>query len=490
MTTTTATATGLPDPCGIDIASQELQSLADFEQFEHRKTQLRKLATDLKSRNNLARWAKVDLFAAFLNDHAITPRRRSRRGFTLDLLPSLLIFFPIVITWIGLFAATSAYRQSFGDKALEGMSFLQQWQTGFHGRLSEMLSFDRIALWTLCAVGVLVFFSTVQAVTGRRFEQNEKETRERLLGRLSAALTAADFQLAEFRTDDSTQLVSGAETLRGAANEVRKAAEAANITQQEARESLGTVQQALERVESLAEATLRSEDSVRAAAQLMGDATAGVGVKLGEISVATGAVAAAAADMTRSVSADSGKLRESVRDSVVDSANAIRGAVVDSQREIGHALNGAGTGIRQALDDWRTEGAIYSHRHETTTDHLGLIVGSIEQLMDRTAKSLDLLPATVARFENHSEAAAQRLTQSAEGAFTRLEKSIAETTDRLGRHYDRFLRGVPESDPRTEQTIQALLYVGQSIDLLRQQISGQRPARPRRPWWNPRRWFG
>ncbi|MEU0521669.1 hypothetical protein [Streptosporangium sp. NPDC006007] len=475
---TASAPTGPPDPCGRGIAVDNLRSLAQEDRLRCRAAQLAKLANDLEARNNLERWAEVDVYAAFIRDDTVEPRRRSALGGVLDLAPSVLIFLPIVTTWIGLFAATDAYRRSRGDQALRAMSFLEQWQTGFHGRLDGALYFDRIALWTLLAVGLLVSVSLAQALSRRRTEHADEQERRQLLGKLATALTAADFQLSEFRMNDASRLNTGAEGLLKATVEVQKAGDAAKLTQIEAHEGLKEVRTSLNRVKELAEAMLQSEDSVRSAAERMGDAATGIGAKLDEISAVTGAVATAAADLSRSTSADSDKLRDSVQQVVADSAKEIRAAVTESRRDLSTSISGAldttGTGIRRALDDWRTEGAIYSHRHETTADHLGLIMGSIEQLMDRLAKSVDWLPTSV-----------ERLERNVDGASTRLEQVLTETSERLKRQIDRLLVGLPAADSRTDRVVVELTALRGSIDQLRGQLGSLSVERPTRRWW----WF-
>jgi ABC-type transporter Mla subunit MlaD len=145
----------------------------------------------------------------------------------------------------------------------------------------------------------------------------------------------------------------------------------------------------------------------------------------------------------------------------------MRTTIGESQREAGARLSGAvdasAANIREALDEWRKEGAIYSHRHETTADHLGLIVGTIEQLLDRIRTSLDQLPSAVDRFESHS-------TQAA---------------DRLRKHLDRFMADLPDTDSSTERITAQMAELQRSLDRLGERF-GRLPTRRRRL----RRWFG
>jgi hypothetical protein len=486
LSTTISAVVDLLDSGDQNGAAEQLRALAQEERLSGRSAQLRKLADDLSSDTSLERWAEIDLYAAFLRDDTVEARSRSGirggLGTVLDLMPAVLIFLPIVITWYGLYHATLAYRQSRGDPDLAGKSFLEQWQTGFDQRLSERLYFDRIALWTLLGVGVLVAVSLVQAVIRRRSDRMDAHESAELMRRLAAALTAADFQLSRYRVNDASRFTLGSQQLIDAADRMVKAGETARAIQQEAHESLRETRESLNRVKELADALLSGEKSVRDAGRQVSDAMTGVGARLDGIVAATGSVSEAAAELTRSTNADSANLRRAVQQAVTDSAAEIRTAVGESQRElgtrIGGALDSSGANIRQALDDWRIEGQIYSHRHETTADQLGLIVGSIEQLMDRIERALGHLPATVDKFEEHSDQAAQRL-----------EHNMTEAADRLKKQLDRFLVGLPDAQSRTDQVTTQMAALQRSMDQLRDQL-GRPLGRPagRKRWF--RRWFG
>ncbi|OLT30874.1 hypothetical protein BJF79_37965 [Actinomadura sp. CNU-125] len=195
-------------------AARRLAALAAEPRMSPRAGQLGRLAADLDGETDLERWAAIDLYAAFLRDDTVAEpdepgRARGAAGAVRDLAPSVLIFMPIMLTWLGLFKATSAYRHSRGDADLAGMSFLEQWQTGFDGRLGGLFYFDRIALGTLLLICLLITVTVAETATRRRSERAAERERARLTRELAAALTAADFHLGRFRLDDASRRRGG-----------------------------------------------------------------------------------------------------------------------------------------------------------------------------------------------------------------------------------------------------------------------------------------
>ncbi|WP_396026605.1 hypothetical protein [Actinomadura sp. 9N215] len=453
MTATMGRAVAPPDRFERDETVERLKALAAEERLEARSAQLGRLADDLAAETDLGRWAAVDLYAAFLRDDTVgdRPENATRRwtAAVLDLLPAVLIFVPIMLTWIGLYKATSAYRSSRGDPTLTGKSFLEQWQTGFNGRLGGGFYFDRIALWTLLAIVILIFVSVCQTLVRRSSDRADAQERTRLTRELAGALTAADFHLSLFRMDDASRADHAAQRLMDAADEAGKAGAAAGDLQRAAHDAVEQTRAGMERVEQLAEALLKSDDAMRAAAGRVEKAIEGVGRSLAEVSSAATSVADAAAGLTRSSTADSERLRKAI----AEAATELRSAADADRDRLGDritaALDTSGAAIRTALDEWRTEGAMYSHRHEAAADHLGLIVGSIEQLITATKAAFDDLPAT-----------ARDLEQGMGTAITAMKAEM-----------DRLLTGLPLADERTRAVTDEFAELRNSVDLLRDQLA-------------------
>lgn len=592
---------GANTTAAVSSAVARLRALAGEDRLSARAAQLRRLADDLDAGNDLERWAEIDLYAAFLRDDTVQDRARPHDrpgwpGSVLEILPSVLIFLPIVVTWFGLYHATLAYRQSRGDPALANKSFLEQWQSGFAGRLPGWLYFDRIALWTLAGVGVLVVVSVAREVVRRRADRRAERERAAdardgaaLMRELAAALTDADFELSRFRMNDASRIDDASRRLGDVAERGSAAAEAARAMLADAGEAMTRTREVLDRVEVLAGALLHSEDAVRAAAGRVGEATDGVGARLEEIAAATVRLDDEVAGLTRTVTADSERLRTSIEQIVTAAAQEMRGTAEANGRELGasvaKALDAAGTAIRQALDefgeatggigtrleeiaaatalvgegagglsrsaaadserlrtsteqlltaavqemrstvdasgrelsasvakaldaavarigealdDWRTEGAIYSHRHETTAELLDRVMGSVERSLGGVEQSIGRFPAAVEQLGRHSEEAARRLDGHSGQAAQRLEvgvtaasaqltTSLDAASDRLRGHLDDFLAGLPRDASQTHQMAAELAGLRASMDQLSAQLA--RTPGVRRSRFDPRGWF-
>jgi hypothetical protein len=97
----------------------------------------------------------------------------------IDALPPVLVFVPILLTWLSLFAASNAYRSleasASARTANAGKSFLELWQQGFAGRLPATLSFGYVAMYTVVAVTLLI----VMTAFGGHFRRRDEKQAER-----------------------------------------------------------------------------------------------------------------------------------------------------------------------------------------------------------------------------------------------------------------------------------------------------------------------
>lgn len=98
---------------------------------------------------------------------------------TIDALPPVLVFVPILLTWLSLFAASDAYRSleasASARAANAGKSFLELWQQGFDGRLLPLLSFGYVAIYTVSAVTLLIVMTALGGYFRRRDEEAERK---------------------------------------------------------------------------------------------------------------------------------------------------------------------------------------------------------------------------------------------------------------------------------------------------------------------------
>lgn len=430
MTTVVSPPVNSSDPWSRDATVAQLRELAAHERLRHRAAQLRRLADDLEAEHDLPRWAEVGLYDAFLRDDTVAPPRKSALRAFFDLMPGILIFLPIGITWFGLAVSTQAYRESRGDAALAGKSFLEQWQTGFNGRLAEGLYFDQIALWTLFAIGLLLTVSLAQAMVRWRTDRAAEQERVLLLGRLATALTAVDFRLSEFRMNDAAHLRLGAQELSQAAEQIREAADLARVSQAKANEGLEKVREGLDRLREVIDEARQDGTLMQDAVQRVGDVVADIGGELRGVTTAVGTVTTAAQELTRSATASGDQLRDAVQRFFTDATARLQDSVVKSREELSADIGRTGDAIREALDAWRMNGAIYTHRNEVAADQLGIIVSSLEELL----RAVERLPESVDRMNRQSTVTAQRL-----------EQIVTEAVERLRRELDRFMAGLPRT---------------------------------------------
>jgi hypothetical protein len=184
----------------------ELQRLSDHPEFADRRDGLNELAEALKGGPDRPRWAEVDLFKVFNVDAASTMQvQDSVVAQRLERLLSVLIFVPVLLTWIGLAAAGLAYRSLLAeDPTAAQQSFLKLWYSGFEGHTP--LGLDRIAFLT---IGILFLVILVSFLLNRQRDRDRARTdlRGRDLGRqLRTAVTRASLLLVDHRQSSPDQI--------------------------------------------------------------------------------------------------------------------------------------------------------------------------------------------------------------------------------------------------------------------------------------------
>lgn len=113
----------------------------------------------------------------------------------LEVAPQVLVFVPILLTWLALFAATSAYQSLEGDaqarRAYAGRSFLELWQGNFGGRLTDWLSFGHVAIYTVIVVSTLIAVTVITDRMRRRDVAADRAARDAERAAARAAEEAA-----------------------------------------------------------------------------------------------------------------------------------------------------------------------------------------------------------------------------------------------------------------------------------------------------------
>lgn len=145
-------------------------------------------------------WVEMDLLATFARPDAILPAsRHPRLGLVLSVATSGLVFVPVLLTWFGLASAVAAYGRMLdsaaGRAAAGGRTFLDLWQSGFHGELNPLLDLSHVAGYTLTALGLLLLANLVGTWLAHADERAAGRRRAELLSRLVPVLTRAQMLL-------------------------------------------------------------------------------------------------------------------------------------------------------------------------------------------------------------------------------------------------------------------------------------------------------
>jgi hypothetical protein len=372
-----------PSPQDPFATATELRRLARQPRLAQIGTQLGALAdaVDPNLQKDAHNWAAVDLFPAFLHEDAVSEPRRVWLARALDIWVQVLFFAPIIITWIGLMEATRAYRQMVKVKAFATESFLEGWQSGFHGRLAGAFYLDQVAFYVVLAIAVLVGSMIVQSIYRSKVDEDEPA---KLYQELARALTAAQVALAPIRLSSprhiAEELHDATAGLAKSATAIREAGETARSTQQEASKGLTAVSAALTEVQGLAK-------TVQAAAGNVDKASHAIEQRLAEIKSTTSAIVDAETNFVQQIGQHSTNLSTSTN----GLAASIKGAVEGNQQQMSAAVEGSsakiaatldtGAGqIRSALTEITVAGAQYTHQVEQAADVLGLADDAVNKL--------------------------------------------------------------------------------------------------------------
>lgn len=268
-------------------------------------------------------WAELDLAAAIGPPVAAAsePRRPRLRAFV-DAAPSVLVFLPIVLTWLGLAAAVHAYQSLESDAtrraAFAGRSFLELWQEGFGGRLPAPLDFGWVAMYTAGVIGTLI----LATIGGSWLRRQDEKAEAAALASVRGALPAALFE---------AQLVLNRRRL---ASPARFAAELSR-----AADRLAGLIEHTERVHGeakrLSELNIRTSGQIATAAQQLG--------------AAVGTLDASARDVGRAttVIADASELlRRQIADGVSNAAQRLDAASAEAAERLDNASAAAAARVR------------------------------------------------------------------------------------------------------------------------------------------------
>ena len=333
---------------------------------------LQNLAKDPPEPEAARKWANVDLFAAFLTedpgrDEAGWP---ARAWAGIDTAVQVLVFVPILLTWIGLTSAAFADRNS--------QSLLQTWQTG---RMFGV-SFHLVALYTACIVFLLIAGTVALIIHRKRLERDDADLR----AKLAEALTWADLELAPMRlgiTDRVAQEMGDmADKLVRTADVVEAAGVAAVAAQQQATAAVTAAVPALASVDAAATAS-------RDAAAELGKTPGALKPHLIELTWAANNVAQAERDLVAASAASTKQIADTLgasgRDLVAASAASskhiadtlgasgrdLADASAASTKQIADTLAGGASEVRDSLGEVTSAAVWSASRAEVAADILG-----------------------------------------------------------------------------------------------------------------------
>ncbi|MEU5694043.1 hypothetical protein [Actinosynnema sp. NPDC020468] len=172
-----------------------LRAVADDPRLGRPATEsVRRLADALAGSEPLAPWSSIDLVGT-LGNPGPAAGGESARSRTVQVVQSVLVFVPILVTWLGLALATGAYQEMLatpaGAEAAAGRSFLELWQSGFGGHLATPFTFGLMAVYTLVALVGVVVATFVGAQVVAKADRGEAADRDALAATLVPLLVRA-----------------------------------------------------------------------------------------------------------------------------------------------------------------------------------------------------------------------------------------------------------------------------------------------------------
>ncbi|WP_329326388.1 hypothetical protein [Streptomyces sp. NBC_01689] len=419
--------------------SSELADLAGHPRLARHSAALRDLADAVSSGRGLEVWAGGSLVAAYGGPDALGdgPAETGDRARRLGLLPTALVFVPLLITWFGLGAAAWANQRMDDSGGRSEGSFLTLWQQGFDGHLWPFLRFDMMAVWTVLALAALA------TTTMLRHRWEERDERERLVlsQRLSGALAQTEALAIRAAATSPRRFT---EELQGAAEELHTLLGRAADVQEGARRAVAQADGATDRTVT----ALASLDSalvvLRAGASEAREATRGASTAAGQ--VAQGA--------------------EMLASGVAASVAALRETVGEAGKVAAEHIGAAGTAVADRFDAVTSAAEL---RGSAVADHA---TESMERIRDEARETLERTRASLDESARLLATTVQGLDRTLTTLPTALEGSAAEGADRIGMAYDMAVTALAASLRQEVREVSAEL--ADRIDQLHTVVEGQR----------------
>ena len=269
--------------------NSRLDEIADDPALESFRAPLMELSAALNHSSKTRRqWAKIDLFSAFDPNRITIPPAESPRLRAVELAQRLLVFCPVLFTWLSLALAVEAYNAQLGaNPDAASVPFLSLWQDGFDGRLNEFLRLGRVAFIDAILISLLLVATALAFFGHRRADRRAAAATQRIRTELCCVLTDASLILAaepaDYQESMTQHLEDAAERVQITSSALAAAAEHGAVV-------LGAIERA-------ATALAAAEDRAATTFRPMSDAVSSLQVSTGSLSncVSSLSVALAAA---------------------------------------------------------------------------------------------------------------------------------------------------------------------------------------------------
>ncbi|MFB7176263.1 hypothetical protein ACFCYI_00950 [Streptomyces sp. NPDC056257] len=420
----------------------ELRELAAHPRAGSHSAALRELADAVARGSGLEVWAGGGLVAAYGGPDALAPGpdKDAARGRRLGVLPTVLVFAPLLITWCGLGAAAWAYQRMRDAGSTAQGSFLTLWQQGFDGQLWPVLRFDMMAVWTVLALSALATATMMR----HRWEERDESERRLLSQRLSGALAQTQALAAGAAAASPGRFTA---ELQGAAERLRDLLGQAATVQQSARNLV-------------AQADTAAGRSVAATAAL--DSAAGA-LRSGTTQIRTSVQSATAA--ADEVAAGSRLLAESVDAAVTALRTSVTESFVTAGRDAAQLIGAAGESVASRFD---TVAAAAEERESSAAGHAA-------ESMDRVGQEVrEALTAARGSFAESTQllgSAVHGLDRSLTTLPASLEASASEGAERIGMAYELAVAALATSLRQEVRTVSEEL--ADRIEELRDAVAAQ-----------------
>ncbi|WP_146173953.1 hypothetical protein [Saccharothrix carnea] len=409
-----------------------LRELAGSPAYRDLAPGLVRLADDLGN-GDTAPWRGVDLLA-FFDAEAVVGQRRGVVAWCarhVDVVRTVLLFLPLLVTWGGIYFAVQAYRELLGAPRAEqevfaDASFLQMWTRGFGDR--TWVTLDVVALLDFCAILAVVVFFVGGTLLQRRAA--EAEERDRLLKADALRDVLIEAGAAVRRVDDQAvdRLTDSAKELLPVYDEtLRRLVDAQKVLADLVDDGRANITELVRATGDLAQ----TGTVIAGSAKSLEVPTAELATRVREMETVTGAFAAGVQQVNANLPA--------ARDDLL--------AVVRAVGELHGQLNGI---YHARVDDLRSEAAAHS-----------AAVAELAKTREELVVSIEAGKRSLADFADAAKDIAvggRAIVDSSDGLKSTVE-SLARSTDRFGDRVDTLVTGAEGLNSRLPAAQQQVLDV-------------------------------